>query len=143
MNAPCKMNLSEEGENQSQNQRSASPEPSCVSMKSVTARVVAAQEWHKESQTESCSGSSCVSMKSDGSMRHPPDLSDKAMTTNPVNKILKTQKNTTSKTSPCEVREDGDFVHYQNQRAASPEPSCVSMKSDGSMRHPLISVMEQ
>ncbi|XP_073690394.1 NLR family CARD domain-containing protein 3-like [Garra rufa] len=35
-----------------------------------------------------------------------------------------------------EEREDGDVVHCQNQRAASPEPSCVSMKSDASMGVP-------
>ncbi|XP_050963600.1 NACHT, LRR and PYD domains-containing protein 12 isoform X1 [Labeo rohita] len=147
MEAPGKVSLSEEGEKSVvvhyQNQRAASPEPSCVSMKSdgsmrhppdLSDETFNTRQ--KRSQTESCSASSCVSMKSDGSMRHPPDLSDEAMTTDPVNKILKTQKNTTSKTSPSEVREDGDFVHYQNQRAASLEPSCVSLKSDVSMRHP-------
>ncbi|XP_016367357.1 protein NLRC3-like [Sinocyclocheilus rhinocerous] len=36
-----------------------------------------------------------------------------------------------------EEREDGDVVHYENQRASSSEPSCVSMKSDESMRQPL------
>uniref|UniRef100_A0A8C1ZRC9 NACHT domain-containing protein n=1 Tax=Cyprinus carpio TaxID=7962 RepID=A0A8C1ZRC9_CYPCA len=108
MNAPCKMSVSEEGEQRVvvhyQNQRASFPEPSCVSM------------------------------KSDISMHHPPDLSEETFNTR--NKILKTQKNATSKLSPCEVREEGDFVHYQNQRAASPEPSCVSLKSDRSMHHP-------
>uniref|UniRef100_A0A8C1VF53 NACHT, LRR and PYD domains-containing protein 3-like n=1 Tax=Cyprinus carpio TaxID=7962 RepID=A0A8C1VF53_CYPCA len=36
-----------------------------------------------------------------------------------------------------EEREDGDVVHYQNQRAASPEPSCLSVKSDASMEVPI------
>ncbi|XP_016318412.1 protein NLRC3-like [Sinocyclocheilus anshuiensis] len=35
-----------------------------------------------------------------------------------------------------EEREKDD-VHYQNKRAAPPEPSCVSMRSDQSMPHPL------
>ncbi len=43
--------------------------------------------------------------------------------------------------APCKMSlsEEGEervVVHYQNQRASSPEPSCVSMKSDISMRHP-------
>ncbi|XDV25682.1 hypothetical protein PO909_029557 [Leuciscus waleckii] len=32
--------------------------------------------------------------------------------------------------------EEKDVVHYQNQRAASPEPSLMSMKSDESMGAP-------
>lgn len=39
--------------------------------------------------------------------------------------------------SGCEEREEEeeeDVVHYQSQRAASPEPSFISMKSDGSIR---------
>ncbi|XP_067248500.1 NACHT, LRR and PYD domains-containing protein 12 isoform X1 [Chanodichthys erythropterus] len=49
---------------------------------------------------------------------------------------METHKNATSKMSHYKEREEGDVVHYQNQRAESPEPSGVSMKSDGSMRHP-------
>ncbi|XP_059361562.1 NACHT, LRR and PYD domains-containing protein 12-like isoform X3 [Carassius carassius] len=36
-----------------------------------------------------------------------------------------------------EDREERDVVYYENQRASSSEPSCVSMKSDGSMKHPV------
>nr|XP_021330981.1 NLR family CARD domain-containing protein 3-like isoform X1 [Danio rerio] len=54
------------------------------------------------------SASSCVSVKSDGSMRHPPDLSEET----------------------CNIRQE------ESRTASCPEPSCVSMKSDGSMRHP-------
>ncbi|KAL0177152.1 hypothetical protein M9458_026046, partial [Cirrhinus mrigala] len=36
-----------------------------------------------------------------------------------------------------EEREDGDVVNCQNQRAASPEPSRVSLKSDESMGVPI------
>ncbi|KAL0177039.1 hypothetical protein M9458_025933, partial [Cirrhinus mrigala] len=35
--------------------------------------------------------------------------------------------------SLCEEKEEKDVVHDQNKRAASPGPSCVSMRSDGSM----------
>ncbi|KAI2657419.1 NLR family CARD domain-containing protein 3 [Labeo rohita] len=45
-------------------------------------------------------------------------------------------KNAASKMSLYEEREDGDVVHCQNQRAASPEPSRVSLKSNASMGVP-------
>lgn len=35
--------------------------------------------------------------------------------------------------SGYEEKEEEDVVHYQKRRAASPEPSLVSMKSDNSM----------
>ncbi|XP_042599644.1 NACHT, LRR and PYD domains-containing protein 12-like isoform X3 [Cyprinus carpio] len=39
--------------------------------------------------------------------------------------------------SLCEGRkEEEDVVHYQNQRASSPEPSCVSLKSEESIGQP-------
>uniref|UniRef100_A0A9J8AI52 NACHT, LRR and PYD domains-containing protein 12-like n=1 Tax=Cyprinus carpio carpio TaxID=630221 RepID=A0A9J8AI52_CYPCA len=38
--------------------------------------------------------------------------------------------------SHYEEREEADIVHYQNQSAASPEPSCVSIKSDISINLP-------
>ncbi|XP_026100431.1 NACHT, LRR and PYD domains-containing protein 12 [Carassius auratus] len=38
--------------------------------------------------------------------------------------------------SNYEEREEADIVHYQNQSAASPEPSCVSIKSDVSINLP-------
>uniref|UniRef100_A0A8C2KIW4 NACHT, LRR and PYD domains-containing protein 12-like n=1 Tax=Cyprinus carpio TaxID=7962 RepID=A0A8C2KIW4_CYPCA len=39
--------------------------------------------------------------------------------------------------SLCEGRKDEeDVVHYQNQRASSPEPSCVSLKSEESIGQP-------
>ncbi|XP_043085147.1 NLR family CARD domain-containing protein 3-like [Puntigrus tetrazona] len=39
--------------------------------------------------------------------------------------------------SLCWKKEEHDDIHYENQRAASPEPSCVSMKSDTSMTQPI------
>ncbi|XP_048048153.1 NACHT, LRR and PYD domains-containing protein 3-like [Megalobrama amblycephala] len=68
---------------------------------------------------------SCVSMKSDASMGNPPGLSDGAVTSNPE---------TTCKMSLCKKREEENDV--QTHKAASPEPSCVSMKSDASMGNP-------
>ncbi|KAK9956045.1 hypothetical protein ABG768_013802 [Culter alburnus] len=53
---------------------------------------------------------SCVSLKSDRSMIHPPVFSDGAVTSDPRRK--------------------------KRQISSSAEPSCVSMKSDGSMIHP-------
>ncbi len=49
--------------------------------------------------------------------------------------ISEEQKITGSKMSLCEEREEED-IHYQNKRTASPEPSCVSMRSNVSMIQP-------
>ncbi|XP_058629545.1 uncharacterized protein LOC131539189 [Onychostoma macrolepis] len=46
-------------------------------------------------------------------------------------------ESTASKMSLYEEGEEGDVVYYQNQRAASPKPSCVSMKSEQSMGAPI------
>ncbi|XP_073784226.1 uncharacterized protein [Danio rerio] len=64
---------------------------------------------------------SCVSVKSNTSMPHPPDLSDGAVTS-----FLKTA----AKMSLCEKKEED----IDNLKAL--EPSCVSIKSDISMPHP-------
>uniref|UniRef100_A0A9J7ZIW4 Uncharacterized protein n=1 Tax=Cyprinus carpio carpio TaxID=630221 RepID=A0A9J7ZIW4_CYPCA len=66
---------------------------------------------------------SCVSVKSDASMGIPPLLSDGAVTFDP---------DIAYKMSLCEMREDDVHIH----KAASPEPSCVSVKSDASMGIP-------
>ncbi|XP_067222797.1 NLR family CARD domain-containing protein 3-like isoform X2 [Chanodichthys erythropterus] len=68
---------------------------------------------------------SCVSMKSDASMDPPPKLNDGALTSDP---------NTACKMTPYKQRKESFFV--QTHKAASPEPSCVSMKSDASMDPP-------
>ncbi|XP_050990028.1 NACHT, LRR and PYD domains-containing protein 3 isoform X2 [Labeo rohita] len=69
---------------------------------------------------------SCVSMKSDTSMNPPPKLSDGVVTSD-------------SDSSACsmslyERRKEG--VPVQKHKAESPEPSCLSMKSDTSMNPP-------
>ncbi|XP_052463856.1 NACHT, LRR and PYD domains-containing protein 12 isoform X3 [Carassius gibelio] len=61
---------------------------------------------------------SCVSLKSDGSMHHPPEFSDGAVT---------------SDLSDGAVTSDLRMIR---RRISSSEPSCVSLKSDGSMHHP-------
>ncbi|XP_051730856.1 NACHT, LRR and PYD domains-containing protein 3-like isoform X35 [Ctenopharyngodon idella] len=69
---------------------------------------------NRESRERSSSAEpSCVSMKSDGSMRHPLYFSDGAVTSDPS--ISRRKK---------------------RQISSSAEPSCVSMRSDGSMIHP-------
>ncbi|XP_043118925.1 NACHT, LRR and PYD domains-containing protein 3-like isoform X2 [Puntigrus tetrazona] len=75
---------------------------------------------HKAASPEA----SCVSMKSDRSLLSPPLFSDAAVTSD---------VDTACKTSDYEKREGGD-VH--TQKAASPEPSCLSMKSDRSLLSP-------
>ncbi|XP_051742960.1 NACHT, LRR and PYD domains-containing protein 3-like isoform X3 [Ctenopharyngodon idella] len=123
----------------------ASPEPSCVSMKSDRSmdppikfsdgapdtackmslieqrkKVVSVQK-HKAASPEP----SCVSIKRYRSMNDPPELSDGAVTSDP---------DTACKMSLYEEREEEEDVH--THKAASAEPSCVSMKSDTSMRNP-------
>ncbi|XP_043111069.1 NACHT, LRR and PYD domains-containing protein 12-like isoform X2 [Puntigrus tetrazona] len=62
---------------------------------------------HTQYLREASPEPSCVSMRSDGSMRDRPKFSDAPVTFEPRKK---------------------------EKKAASPEPSCVSMRSDGSMR---------
>ncbi|XP_026142469.1 NACHT, LRR and PYD domains-containing protein 3-like [Carassius auratus] len=69
---------------------------------------------------------SCVSMKSDRSMVKPLDFSDGAVTSDP---------DSACKMSLYGKRKKEEDV--QKHKAASPEPSCVSMKSDRSMVKPL------
>ncbi|XP_026135053.1 NACHT, LRR and PYD domains-containing protein 3 isoform X1 [Carassius auratus] len=76
---------------------------------------------------------SCLSVKSDASMEIPIKFSHGTGTLNNrcrLNEALEEM-------SLNEEREDGDVVHYQNQRAASPELSCLSVKSDASMEIPI------
>ncbi|XP_050957029.1 NACHT, LRR and PYD domains-containing protein 12 [Labeo rohita] len=64
---------------------------------------------HDQNKTAASPASSCVSMRSDGSMPEPQNFSTGSVNINP-------RKN--------------------EERAASPGPSCVSMRSDGSMSEP-------
>uniref|UniRef100_UPI0037E8C499 NLR family CARD domain-containing protein 3-like n=1 Tax=Semicossyphus pulcher TaxID=241346 RepID=UPI0037E8C499 len=97
-----------------QQQRSDSPGPSCVSMKSdesmgrpIDFKVGHPADGRMQQQRPDSPGPSCVSMKSDGSMGQPIDF-----------KVG----------HPADGR-------MQQQRPDSPGPSCVSMKSDRSNDH--------
>ncbi|XP_059422898.1 NLR family CARD domain-containing protein 3-like isoform X2 [Carassius carassius] len=115
------MSLYEEREEDNvhyQNNRAASPEPSCVSMKSdqsmphspnFSDRSVIFNPSDTENKRAASPESSYVSMRSDQSMPHSPNFSDGSVTFNPS--------------------------YTENKRAASPESSCVSMRSDQSMPH--------
>ncbi|XP_051746127.1 NACHT, LRR and PYD domains-containing protein 3-like isoform X7 [Ctenopharyngodon idella] len=130
-----------------QNQRAASPEPSLISMKSEGSiraplnfsgktatfnprRMSGCEEKeeedvHYKNQRAASPETSFVSMRSEGSIRAPLNFRDKTENFNP------------RRMSGYEEREEENVVHYQNQRAASPEPSLMSMKSEGSIRAPL------
>uniref|UniRef100_A0A9J7Z4L1 Uncharacterized protein n=1 Tax=Cyprinus carpio carpio TaxID=630221 RepID=A0A9J7Z4L1_CYPCA len=82
-----------------------------------------------ENQRASSSEPSCVSMKSNESMRQPFTFSDEPGTSNP-------RRTGPVKMSLYEEEEEGVVVHYENQSASSSEPSCVSLKSNESMRQP-------
>ncbi|XP_048016449.1 NACHT, LRR and PYD domains-containing protein 12-like isoform X4 [Megalobrama amblycephala] len=102
-----------------QKERSDSPQPSCVSMKSnqsmghpitfnnerVTPKISSVQKERSDA-----AGPSCVSMKSDQSMGLPISFNNERV-------------------SP-------DISSIQKERSDSAGPSCVSMKSDQSMGHP-------
>ncbi|KAL1281657.1 hypothetical protein QQF64_000460 [Cirrhinus molitorella] len=69
---------------------------------------------NRESRERSSSPDrSCVSLKSDESMFHPPNLSKDPVTSDPRN-----------------------VERRKRQRSSSPDRSCVSLKSDRSMNHP-------
>ncbi|XDV42412.1 hypothetical protein PO909_011081 [Leuciscus waleckii] len=72
-----------------------------------------ASEVMQETQRSSTSEPSCVSLKSNESLHHPPDLSDEPVTSG--HSISRRRK---------------------KLRTSSAEPSCVSLKSNESLHHP-------
>ncbi|XP_052445895.1 NACHT, LRR and PYD domains-containing protein 12-like isoform X3 [Carassius gibelio] len=64
------------------------------------------------SERSSSPDPSCVSLKSDASMKYPPDLSAEPVTSDPR------------------------VSRRKRKRSSSPDPSCVSLKSDASMKYP-------
>ncbi|XP_062847560.1 NACHT, LRR and PYD domains-containing protein 3-like isoform X2 [Trichomycterus rosablanca] len=103
-----------------QGERSDSPEPSCVSMKSDRSMSLPPVFSDRDRSTDlsmiqgersDSPEPSCVSMKSDWSMSLPPVFSDRDRSTN--------------------------LRSVKRKRSDSPEPSCVSMKSDRSMIDPI------
>ncbi|XP_017579868.2 NACHT, LRR and PYD domains-containing protein 12-like isoform X2 [Pygocentrus nattereri] len=89
------------------------PEPSCMSMKSDGSM--------RNSPVFSSGGvePSCASMKSDGSMRNPPVFSSGGV-----------------EPSCASMKSDGSMRNPPVFSSGGVEPSCASMKSDGSMRNP-------
>ncbi|KAK7171432.1 hypothetical protein R3I93_003898 [Phoxinus phoxinus] len=100
--------------------------------------------YQKRSEPES----SCVSMRSDGSMRHPVHFKSED-TQHDISSVH--QKRSEPEPSCVSMRSDGSMrhpVHFKSEdtqhdlssvhkERSEPEPSCVSMRSDGSMRHPV------
>ncbi|XP_041637750.1 protein NLRC3-like isoform X2 [Cheilinus undulatus] len=126
-------------------QRSDSPEPSCVSMKSDQSKddiVYFKQPADKSIRMEQRSDSpepSCVSMKSDQSK------DDIVYFKQPADKSIRMEQRSDSPEPSCvSMKSDqskDDIVYFKQpadksirmeQRSDSPEPSCVSMKSDQS-----------
>ncbi|KTF71846.1 hypothetical protein cypCar_00048704, partial [Cyprinus carpio] len=94
-------------------QRAASPGFSCVSMKSNNSMRLPPYLSVIDAQRAASPGLSCVSMKSNNSMMLPPNLSD----------------------GPAVVS-DPVIISRKRKRAASPISSCVSMKSNNYIHHP-------
>ncbi|XP_067103200.1 NACHT, LRR and PYD domains-containing protein 12-like isoform X1 [Osmerus mordax] len=153
-----------EAESPIQQERSASPVPSCVSMKSDRSMgpppkfsdgdgPADENDFTRIKQQRSASPvPSCVSMKSDRSMGPPPKFSDGD---GPADeKEIKQQRSASSVPSCVSMKSDrsmgpppnfsdgdgpadeNDFNRIKQQRPASPVPSCVSMKSGRSMGPP-------
>ncbi|XP_016097987.1 uncharacterized protein [Sinocyclocheilus grahami] len=134
-----------------QQERSDSPEPSCVSMKSdcsmdddTRPNLSSVQQERSDSPEPSC-----VSMKSDCSMDPPPKL--KGGDTRPNLSSVQQERSDSPEPSCVSMKSDcsmdpppklkgGDtrpnLSSVQQERSDSPEPSCVSMKSDCSMDPP-------
>ncbi|KAI4891127.1 hypothetical protein NFI96_023848 [Prochilodus magdalenae] len=147
-----------------QGKRSDSPEPSCVSMKSegsmgrdrdltvcsqesvipegeqITSRMSFSVEQDTQETVRPDQGKrsdspepSCVSMKSEGSMGRDRDL-----TVCSQESVIPEGEQITSRMSFSVEQDTQETVRPdQGKRSDSPEPSCVSMKSEGSMGRPL------
>ncbi|CAL8407103.1 unnamed protein product [Arctogadus glacialis] len=102
----------------------------------------------EQQQRADSPGPSCVSMKSDSSMDHPPEFKDGR----PSKDERRRQERADSPGPSCvSMKSDWSMDHppefkdgrpsreerVQQQRADSPGPSCVSMKSDQSMDPPV------
>ncbi|CAL8405203.1 unnamed protein product, partial [Arctogadus glacialis] len=103
----------------------------------------------EEQERADSPGPSCVSMKSDRSMDHPPNLKDgrpsreespeqqqRADSPGPSCVSMKSDRSMDLPLLFKDGRPSREERRVQQQRAGSPGPSCVSMKSDWSMGHP-------
>ncbi|XP_026063550.1 NACHT, LRR and PYD domains-containing protein 3-like isoform X2 [Carassius auratus] len=112
-------------------QRAASPGFSCVSMKSNDSMRLPPKLSEVDAQRAGSSGFSCVSMKSNDSMRLPPKLSDVD-----AQRAGSPGFSCVSMKSNDSMRLPPKLRDVDAQRAGSPGFSCVSMKSNDSMRLP-------
>ncbi|XP_067307534.1 NACHT, LRR and PYD domains-containing protein 3-like isoform X2 [Pseudorasbora parva] len=135
-------------------QRSSSPESSCVSMKSNWSMGEPLKfgntcpDFSSVQQRSSSPESSCVSMKSNWSMGEPlkfksgdkpPDLSSVQQRSSSPESSCVSMKSNWSMGEPLKFKsgdKQPDLSSVQ-QRRSSPESSCVSMKSNWSMGEPL------
>ncbi|XP_050960490.1 NLR family CARD domain-containing protein 3 [Labeo rohita] len=107
-----------------------------------------ASEMMQNSQKTPSPDPSCVSLKSDRSMHHPPDLSEGAVTSDPRRR----KKKSSSPDPSCvSLKSEGslpllpdlsdgavtsDPSRKKKRRSSSPDPSCASLKSNRSLPHP-------
>ncbi|XP_052407994.1 NACHT, LRR and PYD domains-containing protein 3-like isoform X3 [Carassius gibelio] len=112
-------------------QRAASPGFSCVSMKSNDSMRLPPKLSDVDTQRAGSSGFSCVSMKSNDSMRLPPKLYDVD-----AQRAGSPGFSCVSMKSNDSMRLPPKLRDVDAQRAGSPGFSCVSMKSNDSMRLP-------
>ncbi|XP_051966664.1 protein NLRC5-like isoform X49 [Xyrauchen texanus] len=135
------MSLYEEREDGAvHHQRAASPESSCVSMKSNNSMLYPpdlSDGVIRQRNTFEPPEFSCVSMKSNNSMLYPPDLSDGVIrqrnTFEPPEFSCVSMKSNNSMLYPPDL---SDGVIRQRNTFEPPEFSCVSMKSNISMLYP-------
>ncbi|KAK0147516.1 NLR family CARD domain-containing protein 3 [Merluccius polli] len=135
-------NMAARAELREQQERADSPGPSCVSMKrnGSMRRPVSFKDGNQSSvkvrlqqERADSPGPSCVSMKSDGSMHHPVGFKDGNRSTQ-----KRRQRRGVLPLKPLCLGNMGNRAELreQQERADSPGPSCVSMKSDWSMDIP-------
>ncbi|KAL7826699.1 hypothetical protein AOLI_G00319080 [Acnodon oligacanthus] len=168
MNQKSKMNLSEESEEDSftslkhscpiQQERSDSPIPSCMSMKSDRSihpppefKDRDSSSGHSPIQQERSDSPifNCASMKSDRSIHPPPEFEDSDLSSG--HSSIQQERSDYSRPScvsmksdrsihpPPELKDrDPSSEHSSSlqERSDSPEPSCVSMNSDRSIHPP-------
>ncbi|XP_062846065.1 NACHT, LRR and PYD domains-containing protein 3-like [Trichomycterus rosablanca] len=155
------MNLPEEAKknkNLIQGERSESPEPSCVSMKSDWSILEPPMFSNRERSTDlsliqsersESPDPSSVSMKSDWSIIEPPMFSNRERSTDLS--LIQSERSESPDPSSVSMKSDWSIIEppmfsnrerstdlslIQSERSESPDPSSVSMKSDQSIIEP-------
>ncbi|XP_052426555.1 NACHT, LRR and PYD domains-containing protein 3 isoform X3 [Carassius gibelio] len=133
-------------------ERSSSPDPSCVSLKSDRSMplppkfsddpLTSDPRIFRRKRSSSLDPS-CLSLKSDRSMPLPPKFSDDPVTSDPRRKRSSSLdpscvslKSDRSMPLPPKFSDDPVTSDPRRKRSSSPDPSCVSLKSDRSMPLP-------